>query len=90
MNWENTQALPPGLKGREKGRSLGVGEELVLDHQDIQHGLKSGIIHTVTLWLLEDEVKWENTQPLPPGWMGRQEGRSLVFGYTRKVTLYSC
>ena len=66
--------------GRDVVRCLSVGEELVLDHQDIQQSLISSIIHTLTLRLLEEEVKWENTPTLPPGWMGREEGRSLSLG----------
>ena len=81
MKCENTPALPPGRMGREEERCLGVGEELVLDHEDIQQCLTNGIItHTYTLRLLEEEIKWENTQALPPGWICRREVMSLVLG----------
>ena len=80
MKWENTPDLPPGWKDREERRCLGVGEELILNHQNIQQCLTSDIIHKITLQPLEEEVKWEKTPALPPGWMGREKGTSLVLG----------
>ena len=62
----------------EEGRGLGVGEGLSLRHQDLQQCLCSKIMHTMTLRLLEEEVNWEETQYLPPGWMASEgEGRGL-------------
>ena len=55
--------------GRENDRVLAVGEELILDHQDLQQCMTSGIINIFTLWLLQEEVKWENTQALQYGWL---------------------
>ena len=61
-----------------EGRGLSVREGLNLKHQDLQHCLCSKIMHTMTLRLLEEEVNWEETQDLPPGWMASEgEGRGL-------------
>ena len=79
VNWEETQYLPPGWMASEgEGRGLGVREGLNLRHQDLQQCLCSKIMHTMTLRLLEEEVNWEETQYLPPGWMASEgEGRGL-------------
>ena len=61
-----------------EGMVLSVREGLNLKHQDLQHCLCSNIMHTMMLWLLKEEVNWEDTQDLPSGWMASEwEGRDL-------------